>query len=221
MPGRASAPRSPARPPRWQPAHAADLECRRSAKPLLQRGQRARLKRLKRSEQVHGERHRGLFTEIGYPRSRPRRNRQEIPSEITVEIMVELLALLGPDLGEEGEAILRRVARGRSVMAWPGGGGAIHRPGARGYRRGFLAEMTEAYYLDDEEDGSGFHEDGIRDHHARSFGVTPLAAWYRGPFMALFQSDFRNGVAVLNRMLNHAALARARTLAGHRRTTGS
>ena len=31
--------------------------------------------------------------------------------------------------------------------------------------------------------------------------------------MALFQSDFRNGVAVLNRMLNHAALARARTLA--------
>ncbi len=32
--------------------------------------------------------------------------------------------------------------------------------------------------------------------------------------MALLQSDFRNGVAVLNRMLNHAALARARTLAG-------
>ena len=82
------------------------------------------------------------------------------------------------------------------------------------YRRGFLAELTEAYYLDDEEDGSGFHEDGIRDHDARAFGVTPLAAWYRGPFMALFQSDFRNGVAVLNRMLNHAALARARTLAG-------
>ena len=51
------------------------------------------------------------------------------------------------------------------------------------------------------------------DHHSRSFGVTPLAAWYRGPFMALFQTDFRNGVAVLNRMLNHAALARARTLA--------
>ena len=32
--------------------------------------------------------------------------------------------------------------------------------------------------------------------------------------MALFQTDFRNGVAVLNRMLNHAALVRARTLAG-------
>ncbi len=81
------------------------------------------------------------------------------------------------------------------------------------YRRGFLAELTEAYYVDD-EDGSGFQEDGIRDHHARGMGVTPLAAWYRGPFMPLFQTDFRNGVAVLNRMLNHAALARARTLAG-------
>ena len=85
-----------------------------------------------------------------------------------------------------------------------------------GYRRGFLAEMTEAYYLDPEEDGSGFHEDGIRDHRGHGFGITPLAAWYRGPFMALLQSDFRTGVAVLNRMLNHAALARARTLAGHR-----
>ena len=81
-------------------------------------------------------------------------------------------------------------------------------------RRGFLAELTEAYYLDEEEDGSGFHEDGIRHHDSRAFGVTPLAAWYRGPFMVLFQTDFRNGVAVLNRMLNHAALARARTLAG-------
>jgi hypothetical protein len=33
----------------------------------------------------------------------------------------------------------------------------------------------------------------------------PLAAWYRGPFMSLFQTDFRNGVSVLNRILNHAA----------------
>ncbi len=81
------------------------------------------------------------------------------------------------------------------------------------YRRGVLAELTEAYYLDEEEDGSGFHEDGIRHHHSRSFGVTPLAAWNRGPFMVLYQTDFRNGVAVLNRMLNHAALVRAHTLA--------
>ena len=30
--------------------------------------------------------------------------------------------------------------------------------------------------------------------------------------MMLFRSDFRNGVAVLNRLLNHAALIRTRTL---------
>ena len=69
--------------------------------------------------------------------------------------------------------------------------------------------MTESYYLDLEEVGSGFHDDGIRRHSSRSLGVMPLAAWYRGPFIPLFQSDFRNGVAVLNRLLNHAALVRA------------
>ena len=71
--------------------------------------------------------------------------------------------------------------------------------------------MTEAYYLDDESDGFGIHEDGIRDHKSRSIG-TPLTAWYLGPFMALFQTDFRSGVAALNRLLNHAARTRIRTL---------
>ena len=159
-------------------------------------------------------RHRSLFAaEIGYPRTR-RRERTEIPHEITDEVMVEFLALLGPDLADQGEEILRRVARDAPGHLGP----AVEELGTglalAACRRGFLAELTEAYYLDEEEDGSGFHEDGIRHHHSRSFGVTPLAAWNRGPFMVLFQTDFRNGVAVLNRMLNHAALARARTLAG-------
>jgi DNA-binding transcriptional ArsR family regulator len=158
------------------------------------------------------ERHRGLLAgPIGYPRSR-RRARPEIPREITDEVMVELLALLGPDLGDQGEAILLRVARDAPSEIGPAVEGLFTGRALATCRRGLLAQMTEAYYLDEEEDGSSFHEDGIRDHDAR-VGGTPLAAWYRGPFMALFQSDFRNGVAVLNRMLNHAALARARTLA--------
>jgi hypothetical protein len=166
-------------------------------------------------ERQFAERHSLLFTEIGYPRSRPRRTRQDVPPEMTVEIVVELLALLGPDLSDDGEVVLRRVANDAPAWLGPAVEELLTGRALAGYRRSFLAEMTEAYYIDDEEDGSGFHEDGIRDHHARSFGVTPLAAWYRGPFMALFQFDFRNGVAVLNRMLNHAALARARTLAAH------
>jgi hypothetical protein len=153
------------------------------------------------------------FGEIGYPRRR-RRSRAELPRELTDETVVELLALLGADLGSDGEALLRRVAQKAPSWARP----AVEEPltgrALATYRRGFLAELTEAYYVDDEGDGSGFHEDGIRDHHAKGIGVTPLAAWYRGPFMPMFQTDFRNGVGVLNRMLNHAARARARILAG-------
>ena len=155
-------------------------------------------------ERRFNERHRSLFTESGHPRNR-RRAHRELPREITAEIMVELLTLLGPDLGEQGETVLRRVAQDAPSWLGPAVEELFTGRALAAYGRGFLAEMTEAYYLDEEEDGSGFHEDGIRDHHARSFGVTPLAAWYRGPFIALFQSDFRNGVAVLNRMLTHAA----------------
>ena len=39
-----------------------------------------------------------------------------------------------------------------------------------------------------------------------------LAAWYLGPFAVLFWTDPLGGVAVLNRLLNHAALTRARAL---------
>jgi len=167
-----------------------------------------------KEERRFTERHRALFTEIGYPRSGGRRRRAELPAEITDAVVVELLALLGPDLGEDGEAILRRV--GQDAPSWlaPAVEEFLTGRALATYRRGFLAELTEAYYIDNEEDGSGLHEDGIRDHQNRSFGITPLGAWYRGPFMALFQSDFHNGVAALNRMLNHAAQARARTLAG-------
>ena len=41
----------------------------------------------------------------------------------------------------------------------------------------------------------------------------PLAGRNYGPFMSLFQTDFRAGVTVLNRLLNHATLIRARQLA--------
>ncbi|WP_369044659.1 hypothetical protein [Sinomonas sp. P10A9] len=166
-------------------------------------------------EEVERDRERAarsnLFGEVGYPRGR-RHRRREIPREIMDEVMVEFLALLGPDIGGDGEAILRRIANdapaflGPAVEALFAGRALATRP------RGFLATITEAYYLDDEEDGSGFHEDGIRDHHYHGIGM-PLAAWYRGPFISLFQSDFRGGVRVLNQLLNHAALAQARTLA--------
>jgi hypothetical protein len=165
------------------------------------------------------ERNRELFVEIGHPRSH-RRQHPEVPTEIKDKVVVELLALLGADLGAEGEAILRRIGQHAASWLAPALEELFTGRALATHRRGFLAELTKAYYLDEEEDGSGFHEDGIRSHQSRSLGTTPLAAWYRGPFMPLFQTDFRNGVSVLNRMLNHATLARARTLAGLHRGYG-
>lgn len=160
------------------------------------------------------ERNEALF-EHGGPRGfRRRRDRRQLPQEISNETYVELLALLGPDLGSDGEMLLRRIAADDPSALCPAVEEFVTGRALASYQRGLLAHLTESYYLDEDGDGTGFHDEGIRHHHSRSLGVTPLAAWYRGPFMPLFQSDFRNGVALLNRMLNHAALVRARTLAG-------
>ena len=156
------------------------------------------------------------FGQSGYPRSRPRRPRPEISQETTDEAVVELFALLGPDLGVGGEAMLRRVAEAAPADLAPAVEGVLCGHALAAYRQGFLADMVLAYYLDDEADGShGYGRDeGVREH--RMFGLGfPMFAWFRGPFMPLFRTDFRNGVAVLNRILNHAATARARILAGH------
>ena len=158
------------------------------------------------------ERNRSLFGVIGRG-GRSRRQRPEIPRELTDETLLALLALLGPDLGEAGEQILRRVARDAPWDLEP----AVEEAGTgralASYGHGLLADLVEAYYLDEDGDGSGFRDEGIRDHRPGGFGM-PLAAWYRGPFGSLFRTDFRRGVAVLNRLLNHASRQRIRTLAG-------
>ena len=162
-------------------------------------------------ERRHEKSHRWLMSEIG-PGSRRRRQRPEIAPEITDQNVIELLALLGSDIGEDGEAILRRVARDAPQRLAPAVEELLTGRALAGNRRGLLAALTEAYYLDDDADGSRPFDDGIRGHHARHLGFAALAAWHLGPFMPLFQTDFRNGVAVLNRLLNHAARIRERTL---------
>ena len=153
-----------------------------------------------------------LLSLIGLGRRR-RRQRSEVPSEIKHQLVLELFALLGPDLGEEGEAILRRVAHDAPAWLGPAVDEFLTGEALASARRGLLAELTEAYYLDDDEPGGHrLMEDGVRHHLPKGLGV-PLAGRYRGPFLALFRSDFRNGVTVINRVLNHAARIRAETLA--------
>lgn len=137
--------------------------------------------------------------------------RRPIPNEITDEIIVEMLALLGPDLGDGGEAILRRIASDAPSWLAPAVEELCTAKALAAYRPGFLAEITAAYYLSDQKEDWDYLDDGIRGHHSRSLGVTPLYAWYRGPFFSLLDSDVRGGVAVLNRMLNHAARFRLRS----------
>lgn len=158
------------------------------------------------------EDHEALFAVIGYG-GRERRERPEVPREITDEVVVELLALLGPDLGDEGEAILYRIANDAPRDLSP----ALEQPftpwALAQFKQGVLAELTEAYYIDDEVDGSSAYDlfdGGIRRHSGNLW--LPMFGWSRGPFADLFRSDFRNGVRVLNRMLNHAALVHARRM---------
>lgn len=157
------------------------------------------------------ERHQAL-SEIGFG-GRRRRKRPEVPHEITTGIVLELLALLGSDLGSKGEEILVRVARDAPWQLDPVVEDLFAASAVTQYGRGLLARLTEAYYLDDEADGSGFNDEGVRDHRRQSISeIFTHSAWYRGPFMILFQTDFRHGVTVLNRLLNHAARVRVRAL---------
>ena len=154
-----------------------------------------------------------LLSMIGCGSRRSRRQR-DLPLEITDEVLLEFLALLGPDLGGDGEAILGRVAKDGPSWLGPAVDDFFAAHALAQSRRGLLGELTRAYYLDDEGDFAEFGglDDGIRDHLGGGIGV-PHAAWHRGPFMSLFQSDFAGGVRVVNGLLNHAARFRARTLA--------
>jgi hypothetical protein len=177
-----------------------------------ERARAARTPQQIEEEKKRRERWEPMLGEIGYPRSRRRRPNGAIPHELTDDTLVELLALLGVDIGAEGERLLRRVGEAQPWSLAP----ALEEPltgrGLAEYGHDLVASLAESYYIDEDEDGTSWLEDGIRDHHTRGM-ITPLFAWYRGPFMPLLQSDFQGGVAVIQRMLNHGAVARTNAIA--------
>ena len=154
---------------------------------------------------------------MGRRRRRPEPTRHR-PYQWIREAQVEHLALLGPDLGPEGEAILRRIAEDEPHSLDHAVESVFAGRSLSVYDSKLLIDLVAAYYIegkDDDEDGfgwyGGFLEDGIRHHRSGGFG-SPLASFTKGPFLALFRADYRNGVALLNRMLNHAARHRVRIL---------
>jgi len=144
---------------------------------------------------------------------RSRRPYRELPRELTEDALLTQLALLGADLGSAGETLLRRVATDGPQHLAPTVEEAFTDFSLASYNTSLLIELVEAYYVDDRgDDGfSRMHNYGIRKHRFRGL-FTPHAAYYRGPFLVLFRTNLRAGVACLNRLLNHAAHARVQVL---------
>lgn len=153
----------------------------------------------------------------GRGRRRPEPTRHS-PCRWIHDSQIEHLALLGPDLGLQGEAILRRIAEDEPHSLKCAVESVFAGHSLSAYDSKLLIDLATAYYIEEEydNDGSlgwsdGFLGDGIRDHQFGGLG-SPLASCTKGPFLALFRADYRGGLAFLNRMLDHAARHRVRTL---------
>lgn len=152
---------------------------------------------------------------IGFRRRRQQVRKQSQPRELTQETVVEQLGLLGSDLGEAGESLLRRIAEHAPSRLEPAVETILAGQAIASYSPTLLTELTEAYYLEDvhpEDDDFGWdrRDEGVRRHGHRG-GTTPFSSAYRGPFLAMFRADFQGGVAFLIRLLNHAALCRVKS----------
>lgn len=159
------------------------------------------------------------ISNVSMPRRRRRRPEptRHRPYQWIREAQVEHLALLGPDLGPEGEAILRRIAEDEPHSLDHAVEPLLAGHSLSAYDSKLLIDLAAAYYIEEDDDddsfgwSGGIHDDGIRNHQSGGMW-SPLASFTKGPFLALFRADYRNGVALLNRMLNHAARHRVRIL---------
>jgi len=130
------------------------------------------------------------------------------------EYAQECLALMGPDLSAVVEEHLRKLAAEAPAFLAPcvetlaPMSMAVHRPE-------LLLALAEAYYiLERNAWNRGFeaHDQGVRGHHRKGGFGSPLAAWYYGPFWSLLISVPWRAIPFINRLLDHAARARAQLL---------
>lgn len=133
------------------------------------------------------------------------------------EFVLEALAMLGPDLDERAQAHVKRACaeRGFDLAA------VVENPWAvvmmARFHPDLLLDTAESYYIEQydlvkAEGGwyDGALEEGIR-HHSRYGGFgAPMAGWYFGPFWHLLAARPVPTLAMINRMLDHAAAIRVR-----------
>ncbi|MCU1614167.1 MAG: hypothetical protein JWO98_1707 [Frankiales bacterium] len=124
------------------------------------------------------------------------------------EFAVEAIASLGPDLDAAAEAFLRGLTDPGQDL-WPAVesvGGIL---GMAAHRSQLLLDLAEAYYIDRAVRRGWDHlDDGIRDH--RVVPIPSRPAWHHGPFWWLLNQRPAEALALINRMLDHAAEMRVR-----------
>src|SRR6266700_2438677 len=126
---------------------------------------------------------------------------------------VEALSMLGPDLDERAETFLKRLAEEGGAQLAP----AVESIGPilamSEHQPQLLMTLTEAFYIDRHDDdafgwASSGYADGIRHHESTRGFHDPMAAWYKGPFFRLLNTRPVEALALINRMLDHAAYVR-------------
>ena len=164
----------------------------------------------------------GASTIFPLARRRPKPTRRQ-PYLWIYDSQIEHLALLGPDLGADGEAVLRRIGEDEPHSLDHAVEPLLAGHSIASYDPKLLIDLSAAYYIEDDEDDNefgwsgGLREEGIRDHRFKGGFDSPLAAFTHGPFLAMLRTDYRGSVSFLNTMLNHAARHRARIISGHHR----
>jgi Mrp family chromosome partitioning ATPase len=122
---------------------------------------------------------------------------------------IQSLAVLGPDLDDRTEELLRGLAANAPHCLYP----AVEREWAvismANNRPELLLALAEAYYIEHPQTPpyGSLMDDGVRDHRRRGlFGS--MAGWYFGPFWSLLKATPREALTFINRLLDHAARVR-------------
>ncbi|MFL6108984.1 MAG: hypothetical protein ACJ72L_18645 [Marmoricola sp.] len=150
---------------------------------------------------------------VGLGRRR-RRGRLNLTRGVTSEAYVETLALLGADIDDKAKQCLLAISEHAPAFLAPAADAPISARAIAEHDTELLATLMEAYYID--EDGRGWHDDGVRDHQGRWKGFPPpFCEYYYGGFWVLFNNAaYQTSVRVLNNILNQGARSRVRVLAG-------
>ena len=129
------------------------------------------------------------------------------------EFAVEALSTLGQDTNDDAGRWLRAVAAEHPHRLDVAIGSVAVAVGMVDADSQLLLDLTEAFCIERRERGGRLARiDGLSDGIRRlrhGFGLSaPRAAWYYGPFFRLLCAAPNPAIAMINRILNHAAEAR-------------